>query len=123
MLPDLRAIAPRNGVVNTRSAPSRRRVAVSGCVLVHGHRAHHTVEGPQRARVVADEQRPALVRDVVDADRLGAEPLPVQRTGSRQDDAVGEIRVEAEVIDLVVTADPSPQEGEPARDRSLPSRA
>ena len=77
------------------------QVPVRGVVVVQRDRGHQRVER-DGAGVVGDDQRPALVGDVVQAGGLDPEPRPVQRPQQREDDVVGELGVEAELVDGVV---------------------
>ena len=72
-------------------------------------RGHQRVEG-QRARVVGHEQRAAGGRHVLDADGLHAEPLVVERAQQRHDHVLGQVAVEAEVVDRVAAREPALQE-------------
>ena len=90
-------------------------------VVVQGERGHQRVER-DRAGVVGDHQRAAVVGDVLEAGDLGAEPVLVQRAQQRQQNVLGELRVEAEVVDLVVAGEPAAQEGERRRRAGAPTR-
>ena len=77
------------------------QVPVRRVLVVHGDRGHGRVQGPQPAGVIRDEQRAALGRDVVDAVDLDPEPAVVERPrAAGSDDVLGEVGVEAELVDL-----------------------
>jgi len=91
------------------------QVAVRGVVVVQRELRHHGVER-DRPRVVGDDERAALGRHVGDAARLGAEPVVVHRAQRGHELAVGELGVEAELVDLVLPRDTTTQEVEPLRE-------
>ncbi len=78
-------------------------------VVVHHHAGHQGVDG-QRAGVVGHDQRAALGGDVLDAADLDPEPLLGQRPQRREQELLGDLRVEPELVDLVVAGQPSPQQ-------------
>ena len=119
VVPGLRLIGPTNGVWNTRSAPSIRSCRCAGWSSCSADRGHQRVER-DGAGVVGDDQRATVVRHVVQARGLDPEPLPVERPQRRQDDVVGEVGVEAEVVDVVVAGQAAAQEGERVGECRLP---
>jgi len=96
-------------------------MAMGRMPVVYSHAAHHGVERPQPTGVVGDEQRPALARHVVDADDLCPEPALQQRPERGQHHLVGQVGVEAELVDLVVAGQPATQECESRGDATLQS--
>ena len=88
-------------------------------VVVQRDRGHQRVER-DGAGVVGDDQRAARVRHVLQAGGLDPEPRPVQRPQQREDDVVGEVGVEAELVDLVVAGQPAAQERQRVRQGGLP---
>ena len=72
------------------------------------------------ARVVGHQQRATLVRDVLQAAGLDAEPLLVQRPQRREQDAVGQFGVESGVIDLILPRHAATQERERGRHPGVP---
>ena len=63
-----------------------------------------------RARMVGHDQRAAGAGDVLDAANLDAEPRLVQRSQQREVGVLGEVLVEAEVVNDVVPAQASTHE-------------
>ena len=59
---------------------------------------------------LATSSAPPVVRDVLHAESLDPEPLLVQQPQRRQTDVVGEVRVVAEVVDLVLAGQPPAEE-------------
>ena len=70
--------------------------------LVEDHRVQHEAVQRQRPGVVGDQQRRAGERDVLDPAHLDPEPVPDQRPHGRQEDLLGELRIEAELVDRVL---------------------
>ena len=95
------------------------QVPVRRVVVVQRDGGHQRVQR-DRAGVVGDDQRAALVRHVVQAGGLDAEPRPVQRPQERQQHVVGEVGVEAELVDGVVAGQAPAQEGKRGGERRLP---
>ena len=79
------------------------QVPVRGMIIKERHLGHDGVEG-DRARVIRDDEGARVVRDVLEAGGLDPEPGSVQRTDKGHEDVLGEVRVEAELVDLVVAA-------------------
>src|SRR5215469_7067383 len=52
--------------------------------------------------MIGDDERRALVGNVLEPARLYPEPVPVQRQGGRHEHRRVEVRVKAELVDLVV---------------------
>ncbi len=77
-------------------------------LLPHVQRDHHPVGG-QRPGVVGHHQR-AAGRQVLGARGADAPVHAVQRAQQRQQHVLGEVDVEAEVVDLVVAGHPAAQE-------------
>jgi hypothetical protein len=98
------------------------QVPPGGVVVVHGD-LHHQAVQRQRPRVVGDDQRAAVLRDVLDALHLDTEVLLVHRPQQGHEHLVGEFGVETEVVDLVVTGEPLAQERETARDPAFQAAA
>ena len=67
-------------------------------LVVDGDLRHQRVDG-DRAGVVGDDQRATLGGDVLDAAHLDPEPVPVERTQHGQENVLGEVGVEAELVD------------------------
>ena len=119
VVPCLRLSGPTTGIRNTRSRAEHPQVPVRRVVVVQRDRGHQRVER-NGAGVVGDDQRAALVRHVVQAGGLDPEPRPVERPQQRENDVVGEVGVEAELVDVVVAGQPAAQEGERVGERRLP---
>ncbi len=60
--------------------------------------------------MVGDDERAPVGGDVLDTAHLDPEPLLEQRTQDGLDDVVGEMRVEAEIVDLVIAGQAPPHE-------------
>ncbi len=69
--------------------------------------------------MVGDDERAAGRRDVLQAAGLDPEPVLVERTERRGDDGRGQLRVEAELVDLVVARHAPAQERQRARDLAV----
>ncbi len=82
---------------------------------------HHRVER-DGARVVGHDQRAAVGRDVLQAARLDPEVLLVQRPQRRQQHVLGELGVEAELVDLDVAGQPAADERQSGGHLALPLR-
>ena len=119
VLPALRASGARNGIGEHQVGAEQPQVPVRRVVVEQRQRRHHRVER-QRAGVVADDQRAAVVGHVLQAARLDPEPLVVERPEGRGEHVVGQVGVEAELVDLVVAGDPAAQERQRAGELALP---
>ena len=109
MAPPLRASALTTGIRKTRSAPSGRRCRpVWSWIDDHRHQAVDR----DRAGVVGDDQGAALGRDVLDAADLDPEPLLGDRAQRGHEEALGDLGVEAVLVDDVVAGHPAAQEGQ-----------
>ncbi len=97
------------------------QVAVGGMVVEQRDLGHHRVER-DGARVVGHDQRTALGRDVLQAARLDPEVVLVQRPQRRQQHVLGELGVEAELVDLDVAGQPAADERERGGHLALPLR-
>ena len=75
----------------------------------------------QRARVVGDDERPALGRDVLHALALHPEPAVEQRPQQREQDVVGQVGVEAELVGLVLAGQAPAEELQAAGELLLPA--
>ena len=75
----------------------------------HRDRGHERVER-QRPGVVGDDERAPVGGDVLGTAHLDPEPLLEQRTQDGLDHVVGEMRVEAEIVDLVIAGHAPPHE-------------
>ena len=73
-----------------------------------------------RAGVVGDDQGAALGRDVLDAAHLDAEPLLRDRAQRGDQEALGDLGVEAVLVDDVVAGDPTAQERQELGEPGLP---
>ncbi len=93
--------------------PQHPQVPVRGVLVVQRDLGHDRVER-DRSGVVRDHKGAALRRDVLEPGRLDAEPRPVERADQAEEHAVGELGVEAEVVDAVVARQPPAGEVEPA---------
>ncbi len=78
--------------------------------LVVDHRVQDHPVQRHRAGMVADQQGRAAGRQVLRAAHLDPEPGLHQGPEQRQEDLGGELRVEAELVDRVVTGEPVPGE-------------
>ena len=78
------------------------QVPVRRMVIEQRHLGHHRVEG-HGARVVRHDKCARFGRDVLQARGLNPEPRPIERTNQGHEDVLGEIGVESELIDRVVT--------------------
>jgi alkyl hydroperoxide reductase subunit AhpF len=74
-------------------------------IVEQRHLGHERIQG-DRARVVADHERAADIRNVLHAAGLDSEPLSVERAQRLHQHLVGELGIEAEVVDLVVAGEP-----------------
>ena len=118
VVPPLRARVLTTGDLKTRSAPSGPQEPAGhgrGSITI-GHQAVDR-EG---AGVVGDHQRAALGGDVLDAAHLDAEPLLRDRAQRGHEEPLGDLLVEAVLVDDVVTGHPAAQEGEEAGQLGLP---
>ena len=95
------------------------QVPVRRVVVVQRELRHRRVDR-DRAGVVGDDQRAAVGGHVLHAAGLDPEVLLVERPQRRQRDVVGEVGVEAELVDLVVAGDPAAQERQAAGELALP---
>ena len=111
--------SPMTGVWKTRSAPSIRRCRCAGVLVVHGHLGHQRVDA-RSCR--SGWPRPAR------HPRAGMFSMPrtstrnhelVERAQQRQVGVLGEVLVEAELVDGVVAGQPAAQEREGVRDLAL----
>ena len=78
-------------------------------VIVHGNRRHQSVDRDHTG-VVGDHKRSPGEGNVLDPTDLDAKPLLEQRAQHRHDDVVREMRVEPELVDLVVAGHPTSEE-------------
>ena len=97
---------------------AERAQEAAGVVVDRDHR-HQAVQG-DRAGVVRDDQGAALGRDVVGAADLDAEPLLRDRAQRGHQEALGDLLVEAVLVDEVVAGDPAAQEGQELGELRLP---
>ena len=67
-----------------------------------------------------DDQRAALGREVLEAAGLDPEPLLGERPERGQQQPLGDLGVEAVLVDLVVAGEPTAQEGQEPRELGLP---
>ena len=70
--------------------------------------------------MVGDHQRAALGREVLHAARLDPEPLLGDRPQAGQQQPLGDLGVEAVLVDLVVAAQPAAQERQELGELGLP---
>ncbi len=128
VLPALRASSPTTGVPKTRSAPSIRRWRWPGA-----RRARPAPSSPRPSATVpewlATTSAPPSAGHVLDPAHLDPEPLLEHRPQHRQQRVVGEVGVEAELVDRVVAGDAGGggrpvrrPGGPPSRSRSLSGR-
>ena len=80
----------------------------------------HQAVDRDRAGVVGDDQRAALGRDVLDAADLDPEPLLGDRPQRGHEEALGDLRVEAVLVDDVVAGQPAAQERQELGELGLP---
>ena len=115
--PLLRASELTTGILKTRSAPSGRRKrwawSCTASIVISPSSGH-------RAGVVGDHQRAALGGDVLQAAHLEAEPLLRDRAQRRHEEALGQLAVEAVVVDLVVALEPAAHERHQLGEAALP---
>ena len=121
VLPALRASGPRNGRLEHQvGAEHPQRAGAPG-----GGRAARPRSSARRPAIVpewlATTSAPPVSGMFSMPQRLDPEPLLVQRPQRRQEDVVGEVGVEAEVVDLVVAGQPAAQEGQRAGQAALPT--
>ena len=115
--PPLRASELTTGSLKTRSAPSgRRKRPVWSCTVEHRHQA---VER-HGAGVVGDHERAALGGDVLQPADLEPEPLLGDRPQRGHEEPLGELAVEAVVVDLVVALEPAAHERHQLGEAALP---
>ena len=115
--PPLRASVLTRGIWKTRSAPSgRRNRPVWSWIDDHRHQAVDR----DGAGVVGDDEGAAVGGDVLDAADLDAEPLLGDRAQRGHEEALGDLLVEAVLVDGVVAGDPAAQEGQEAGQLRLP---
>ena len=88
-------------------------------LVVDRHHRHQAVDR-QRAGVVRDDECPALGREVLDATHLDAEPLLRDRTQAGQQQPLGDLLVEAVLVDGVVAGQPPPEERQEPSELRLP---
>ena len=100
--PDERDVEDQVGAEQPQ--PPVRRVLV-----VQRHRRHQRVDR-DGAGVVGDHQPAAGARHVLQAEGLDPEPLLVERPQDRQQEVVGQVGVEAELVGLVLPGDAAAQE-------------
>ena len=115
--PPLRASVLTTGILKTRSAPSGRRNRPVWSWIDH-HR--HQAVDRDGAGVVGDDQRAALGRDVLDAADLDPEPLLRDRAQRGHEEPLGDLLVEAVLVDDVVAGHPAAQEGQEPGQLRLP---
>ena len=117
VVPPLRARVLTTGDLKTRSAPSGRRNRPVWSWI--GDHRHQPVDR-DGAGVVGDHQRAALGGDVLDAAHLDAEPLLRDRAQRGHEEPLGDLPVEAVLVDDVVAGHPATQEREEAGQLGLP---
>ena len=88
-------------------------------VVVHREHRHQAVER-HRPGVVGHDERAALGRDVVQAAHLEPEPLLRDRAQRGHEEALGQLTVEAVVVDLVVALEPTARERHQLGEAPLP---
>ncbi len=103
----------------TRSAPSIRRCRWAGWWSSSAS-AVITASSGSVPEWLATTSAPPVDGTCSQAGRLHPEPLLVQRAERRGQHVLGEVAVEAELVDLVVAGDPAAQEGQAAGDPALP---
>ena len=117
------------GLAGQRAEPGRAedqvgaehpQVPVRRVVVEQRQRGHHRVERRSCRSGWPTTSAPPVDGHVLQAGRLDPEPLLVQRAERRGQHVLGEVAVEAEVVDLVVAGDPAAQERQAAGDPALP---
>ena len=88
-------------------------------VVVDGDHGHQAVDR-DRAGVVGDDQGAAFGGDVLGSAHLDPEPLLGDRTQGGHEEPLGDLGVEAVLVDDVVAGDPTAQEGEELGELRLP---
>ena len=70
--------------------------------------------------MVGDHERATVGRDVLDPVYVDPEPLLGKRSQRRQQETIGDLVVEAELVDLVVAGDAPAQEGQQPGELAIP---
>jgi hypothetical protein len=77
-------------------------MAVGGMVIMQGDLRHKGIQG-NRPGVIGDDQRATLRGHLLRSAHHYAEPPFVERAKRREEHVVGEVGIETEVIDRVIT--------------------
>ena len=75
-------------------------------VIMQGDLRHQGIQG-NRPGVIGDDQRATVRRHLLRSAHLYAEPSFVERAQRREEHVVGEVGIESEVIDRVITREAS----------------
>ena len=119
MFPALRASGARNGRGENQIGGEQPQMPVSRVMVEQSERGHDRVERQRAGMVTHDESAP-VIGNVLQAAHLDPEPLVVERPEGRGEHVVGQVGVEAEVIDLVFTGDAATQERQRPSELALP---
>ena len=113
-VPGLACERGEEGRLEDQVGTQHAQVALSRVVVIERDLRHQRIEC-DGARVVGDDERAARRGDPVDTAHLHAEP-PLEEGSQRRDEhVVGQVGIEAEVVDRVVTGEPTAQEVEESR--------
>ena len=78
------------------------QMPLGGMVIMQGDLRHEGIQG-NRPGVIGDDQRATLRGHLLRSAHLYAEPPFVERAKRREEHVVGEVGIETEVIDRVIT--------------------
>jgi len=93
-------------------------MATRRVLVMDGDLCHQSIQG-DRTRMVGHHECSTCAGDVLDAPDLDPEPRLVERSKQRQVDMLGEVLIEAEIVDRVVPGKASTKEGQDSGDLSF----